>query len=238
MRGIPPLALQTDLLGTPNPDPEWQAVAGYYACVSFIDEQVGRIMAALDELKLWDNTIVVFMSDHGFHLGDHGGLWAKLTTFERSARVPLAIAVPRTRHAGRSASGIVELLDLYPTLVELCGLPAPRGIEGKSMVPLLNEPESRWEKETAYTMTIHEGVIGRSVRTDRWRYTEWEGRAAELYDHRADPGEYSNLATDTKYANEVTTLKTLLARPPPYTGRVPADAQSPRTPAAKAERKK
>lgn len=232
MTGIPPIALQTDLFGTPNPDPEWQAVAGYYACISYIDEQVGRITAALDELQLWDNTVVIFVSDHGFHLGDHGGLWAKLTTFERSARVPLAIVPPRSPHAGRATRGIVELVDLYPTLVELCQLPMPTGLEGRSLVPLLSNPEARWEKP-AYTMTIHEGVIGRSVRTTRWRYTEWDGRGVELYDHESDPGEYRNLATEATFTGEVSELQRLLRQPPRFSGRVPFDAQSPRTPGGK-----
>jgi iduronate 2-sulfatase len=140
--------------------------------------------------------------------------------------------VPRSQHAGRATAGIVELVDLYPTLVDLCRHPAPLGLEGRSVTPLLNSPETHWEKP-AYTMTIHEGVIGRSVRTPRWRYTEWEGRGAELSDHETDPGEYRNVVGEMKFACETAELKRLLRKPPHYSGPVPFDAQSPRTPVAK-----
>jgi iduronate 2-sulfatase len=227
MRDIPPLALQTDLFGTKPPADPRAAVAAYYACVAFIDAQIGLLTAELDALKLWDNTIVVFMSDHGFHLGDHGGLWAKLTNFERSARVPFAIVAPRSPHAGRTTRGIAENLDLYPTLVELAGLPRPVWLDGRSLAPLLAHPAAQWD-HAAFTTTIHEGIIGRSVRTDRWRYTEWgDGVAAELYDQTADNGNYRNLAADPAHAADIAALKKLLAQNPRATD-IPADAQTPR----------
>jgi iduronate 2-sulfatase len=227
MRDIPPLALQTDLFGTKPPADAREAAAAYYACVAFIDTQIGLLTAELDALKLWDNTIVVFMSDHGFHLGDHGGLWAKLTNFERCARVPFAIVAPRTPHAGRTTTGIAENLDLYPTLVELAGLPRPAWLDGRSLAPLLADPAAKWDHR-AFTTTIHEGVIGRSVRTDRWRYTEWgDGQAVELYDQSADPGNYRNLAADPSRSADIAALKKLLAQNP-RAADIPADAQSPR----------
>lgn len=225
MSGIPKIALETDLVGKVAPGEEWQAEAAYYACVAFIDAQIGLLLNTLDELRLWDRTVVVLLSDHGFHLGDHG-LWGKLTNFERSARVPLVIVPEHTRQGGATSRGIVELIDLYPTLADLCRLPAPSGLEGRSLRPLLEAPDAAWV-HPAYTATIHRGVIGRSVRTDRWRYTEWgDGIATELYDHESDPGEYRNLAADSARAGDIARLKALLARPPRLAGPVPAEAQS------------
>jgi uncharacterized sulfatase len=226
MLGIPSIALETDLTGKVAPGDEWQAEAAYYACVAFIDAQIGLVLDAMDELRLWDRTVVVLLSDHGFHLSDHG-LWGKLTNFERSARVPLLIAPPRARHAGATTRGLVELIDLYPTLVDLCGLPAPHRLEGRSLRPLLEAPDTAWD-HAAYTSTIHQGVIGRSVRTDRWRFTVWgEGAATELYDHDADPGEFRNLALDPARAGEVAHLTKLLAIPPRL-AKIPGDAQTER----------
>ena len=158
-----------------------------------------KCLQTLDRLDLWKNTIVVFYSDHGYHLGEHGGLWHKMTVFEESARVPLIIAVPQIGAGGKSCQRLVELVDVYPTLVDLCGLPSLSELEGKSLRPLLENPAAAWT-DAAYTQVIHEGVTGRSVRTSRWRYTEWDqGQAgAELYDHDADPNEYVNLAADPK----------------------------------------
>ena len=227
MFGIPAIALQTDLTGRIPANQEWQGEAAYYACVSFVDAQIGLILDAMDELRLWDRTVVVLVSDHGFHLGDHG-LWGKLTNFERSARVPLIMAPPRLPHAGASSRAIVELIDLYPTLSELCGLRAPPGLEGRSLAPLLHDPRAASDRP-AYTSTIHEGILGRSVRTERWRYTEWgETGVVELYDHDADPGEYRNLAADPARAADVRMLKALLAQNPRLKGPVPGDAQAER----------
>jgi uncharacterized sulfatase len=239
MKDVPTIALMTDI--TPR-SPRWieefesvhgspfsreEAIAAYYACISFIDSQVGLISEALDNLRLRDNTIVVFFSDHGFHLGDHGGLWAKLSLFERSARVPLAMVVPGLPPG--STTRIVELVDLYPTLVELCGLPTPLRLDGRSVVPLLKDPKAEWNK-AAYTNTVHEGVLGRSVRTDQWRYTEWDNGdrivARELYAHPADGGEYRNLAGDAGHAHHVAALQRLMRQFPQYTGAIPSTSQS------------
>jgi uncharacterized sulfatase len=193
-------------------DPEKRHVlAAYYACTSFTDALVGVLLDALDRLKLWDNTVVVFLGDHGFHLADHGGLWRKMTLFERSARVPLIISVPPGTNAGAVCQRTVELLDLYPTITDLCGLPAPEGLEGKSMAPLLADPFAPWDRP-AFTLVQRGKAFGKSVRTERWRYTEWdEGKAgAELYDHDADPQEYRNLAAEPAHAQVVAELKALL----------------------------
>jgi uncharacterized sulfatase len=180
-------------------------MAAYYASISYMDAQVGVLLEAMDRLKLWDNTIVVFMSDHGYHVGEHGGLWHKMTLFEEAARIPLIVAAPGRRSA--TSPRLVELVDIYPTLVELAGLPTPDGLEGKSAAPLLDEPNRAW-KQAAVTIACRgEGKIagsahldpkmmGRSVRTERYRYTRWHDGSDELYDHDADPHEYKNLADD------------------------------------------
>jgi iduronate 2-sulfatase len=197
----------------------------YHASVSFVDAQVGRLLDTLDRLKLADNTIVVFMSDHGWLLGEHGQ-WQKMCLFEESARVPLLVYLPKAKGNGKASGRTVELVDLYPTLADLCGIPAP-GAEGKSLRPLLEDPAAAWTKP-AYTQVSRgvlvatdakpeegkKGFLGRSVRTERWRYTEWDGgkKGVELYDHDADPKEYKNLAEDPKHKDVVTEMKKLLGQ--------------------------
>lgn len=190
-----------------------QMVQAYYASVTFMDAQVGRVLDALERLNLADDTIVVFFGDHGWLLGEHGQ-WQKMSLFEESARVPLIITVPGAK-GGKVSGRTVELVDLYPTLADLCGLPASNGLEGRSLRPLLNNPRARWDKP-AFTQVWRgqppNRVTGRSVRTERWRYNEWdEGRqGAELYDHDRDPREQRNLAKDPKYAKTVAEMKRLL----------------------------
>lgn len=181
-----------------------KALRAYYACVSFVDAQVGRMLAALDELGLSKNTIVVFWSDHGYHLGEHQGIWQKRTLFEEGAKAPLIIYDPRAKGNGRACTRIVEFVDIYPTLVELSGLPAPKNqkLAGRSLAPLLKNPLATWNGE-AITQILRPGdkrlkelTMGCSIRTHRWRFTEWaEGKAGvELYDHASDPNEFHNLA--------------------------------------------
>jgi uncharacterized sulfatase len=199
-----PTAAFTYPLGTPplTPDERAECVAAYWACITFVDAQIAVVLDALDRLDLWKNTLVVFYSDHGYHLGEHGGMWHKMSLFEQSARVPLIIAAPRIAGTGKASSRLVELVDVYPTVVDLCGLPAVEGLEGKSLRPLLEDPNANWT-DAAYTQVRRGDIMGRSVRTARFRYTQWdEGRAGtELYDHDADPKEYSNLADDPKWAS-------------------------------------
>ena len=199
----------------------------YYASVSQMDAQVGRVVDTLDRLKLADNTIIVFFSDHGWLLGEHGGQWQKRSLFEESARVPLVIAVPGSKSNGSVSPRPVELVDLHPTLAELAGLPIHPTLEGQSLKPLLTNPLAAWDKPAFTQITRNAEVrltvgvdpkqkflMGRSVRTDRWCYIEWdEGRAgAELYDAQADPKQYRNLAEDPKHTASVTTMKKLLER--------------------------
>lgn len=190
------------------------AIRAYYACVSFMDAQVGVLLEALDKHKLWDETVVVFWGDHGFHLGEHGGLWRKMTLFEEAAGAPLIIAAPNVKGKGQACERTVEFVDIYPTLCELCDLPPPKHrLAGKSLAPLLSDPKAAWDKP-AITFVRRGKVLGASVRTERWRYTEWdEGKAGvELYDHDTDPNEYRNLANDAKYAEVIKELKGMLRR--------------------------
>ena len=182
----------------------------YYAGISFMDAQLGKITDAMDKLELWQNTIVVFFGDHGYHLGERGW-WNKNTLFELSARAPLIVVTPEIKTAGRGCSGIVEFVDIYPTLADLCELSPPANLEGTSFKPLLNDPELPWKK-TAFTQVQRGRIAGRSVRTERWRYTEWERgtQGAELYNHDTDPGEYYNLTGDPQYAETIAELKKLL----------------------------
>lgn len=210
---MPTIAMQTEWpIGTKAESPT-EGLAAYFACVSFTDSNVGKALDALDRLDLWKNTIVVFMGDHGFHLGDHG-LWSKKTLFEQSLRVPLIIVLPDGASAGRTCRRTVQLLDIYPTLADVCGLTPPSDLEGKSLRPLLADPDTAWNRP-AYSQVVHEDIIGRSVRTERWRYTEWDGGKAgvELYDHDLDPLELRNLAAAAELAHVRRELSTLLARP-------------------------
>ncbi len=174
-----------------------EAVQAYRASVSFVDAQVGIVVDTLDRLGLSDNTVIVFTSDHGYHLGEHG-LWQKQSLFEESARVPLVIAVPGGR-SGVTTMHTVELIDLAPTLCELCGVPAPKGFEGRSLAPLVigdSAASQSFPDQPAFTEVDRGGVRGVSVRSGRWRYTLWNGGKAgvELYDHDTDPFELENLA--------------------------------------------
>jgi iduronate 2-sulfatase len=179
-----------------------QAVQAYYACVSFIDAQVGRLLDELDRSGLTENTIVVFWSDHGYHLGEHNGIWQKRTLFEQCARTPLIIRAPGAAGNGQPCQRIVEFVDIYPTLTSLAGVKSPSNLAGRDLSPLLNNPLTDWDG-LAVTQVLRPQdsrlktmVMGCSIRTDRWRYTEWaEGKEGlELYDHHADPMEFNNLA--------------------------------------------
>ena len=181
-----------------------EIIQAYYASISLMDACIGKLLEALDELKLAENTIVVFFSDHGYHLGHHG-LWQKSDLFEGSVRVPMIISVPGTKQAGNSSEALVELIDLYPTLADLCGLPKPPHLKGKSIVQVLNDP-SKTVRNAAFTVTRARGKmprgvkgskpLGHTIRTERYRYTEWGGgtHGIELYDYKVDPDEFTNLA--------------------------------------------
>ena len=196
---------------------------GYFAAISYVDAQIGKVVAELDRLDLAERTIIVLWSDHGYHLGEHG-LWAKTSNFELDARVPMIIVSPQ-HEAKQHSEALVELLDLYPTLTDLCGLPQPTHLEGISLRPLLDEPKRRvksaaltWHPRPAYPADGEDPeVMGYSLRTDRFRYTEWRDYqsgdvvAQELYDHQQDSNETINLAGDEESAATLRKLSERLA---------------------------
>ena len=182
----------------------------YYAGTTFVDTQIGKVLKALQESGAAESTIVVLISDHGYHLGERGW-WNKNTLFELTARTPMIVYRPGMKAAGQSCSRLVEFVDIFPTLTELCGLPAPAVLEGRSFAPLLDDPRQHW-KEAAFTQLVRGPVEGRSVRTERWRYIEWDRgqKGAELYDHETDPREYTNVASDPAHGQLIARLRALL----------------------------
>ncbi len=228
---IPPVALadRPDQLEMSD-ETKKKAIQAYYASITFMDAQLGRVLDALDRLGLRDQTIVVFVSDHGYHLGHHG-LWQKQDLFEGSARVPLIVVDPRIKTAGRSTAAITELVDLYPTLADLCGLPRPGHLMGQSLRPVLKDPTEPG-KEAAYTVAnaggrrpkeaSKERILGYTIRTERYRYTQWgeDGRyGVELYDYENDPGEFINLATHPDHAGVLATMTKILMDTKMHTSR-------------------
>ena len=180
----------------------------YYAGVTQTDAQVGRLMDAMDRLKLWDKTVVIFIGDHGYHLGERGW-WNKNTLFDRSCRAPLLVVAPGVKPA--VCRSLVEFLDIYPTVAELCGLPAPVTVKGKSLRPLLADPTKSIHDSVLTHITRGAGVSGFGLRTERWRYIEWSDGTAELYDHERDSEEWQNLAANPANAPTLANLKAKLA---------------------------
>jgi iduronate 2-sulfatase len=181
---------------------------GYYACVSYTDAMIGRILEELDRLDMRKDTIIVLWGDHGWQLGEHG-LWCKHSNFNTSLNAPLIVSAPgRTQGSGSSA--LVEFVDIYPTLCELAGVPEPEHLEGTSFVPLLDAPARPWKR--AVFARYHAGC---SVRTDRYLYTHWSRKgkvsARMLYDHQEDPMENLNLAVDPEFSHVVSEMEHLLA---------------------------
>lgn len=236
-----------------------QAVQAYYASISFMDAQVGRVVDALDRLALADNTIIVFTSDHGYHLGEHG-LWKKQSLFEESARVPLLMVAPGVSKPGAVVTTPVSHIDLYPTLTELAGVKAPANLQGQSLVPMLKDPMAKG-RGWALTQVMRGGrgggkkkaaaaesdpgnragrkaaatpggdtgrIFGYTLRTARWRYTEWgdAGRhGRELYDHHSDPKELTNLGEVPAHAKSMQELsqqlRTAIQASYPPSGKIP-----------------
>jgi len=183
------------------------AIQAYYATISFMDAQVGQVLDALDELGLRDNTIIVFTSDHGYHMGEHG-YYQKMTLFENSDRIPLIISYPGQKTKGQITNSLVEMIDFYSTLSELAGISYPDYVAGKSMVPVLEDASATIRESalsqitTDYMRRFMEPYYGYTIRTDQYRYTRWEEGGEdmiEFYDRMSDPAEMINLANDPKY---------------------------------------
>lgn len=173
-----------------------QCIQAYHAAVSFVDGQVGRLLEALERLDLADRTVVVLWSDHGYHLGEYG-YFKKQSLLDRSAGAPLIIAAPQTAARGEGCRRVVEFIDIYPTLVDLAGLPMPDHLAGRSLKPLLEDPQAEWN-HAAITQVHRNQARGYSIRTEEWRYTEWNrGEAGiELWQAREDRRHLVNLADD------------------------------------------
>ncbi|MFP6666677.1 MAG: sulfatase [Pirellulales bacterium] len=197
---------------------------GYYACVSYVDSLVGRLLDQLVASGLAENTVVCLWGDHGFHLGEQG-LWTKANNYELSARVPLLFCHPGKTRAGSRTDALVELVDVYPTVTELCGMKLPGGLEGTSLLPLIKDPGLSWKK-AAFTQYPRSGkshrhrghgdVMGYAIRTDSHRYVEWREWSnskvvvRELYDHRTDADEMKNVASHKEHKAKVVELSKLL----------------------------
>jgi choline-sulfatase len=199
---------------------------GYYACISYTDAQVGRLLDALDKEGLADNTIIVLWGDHGWQLGDHG-LWHKHTNFELATRAPLMLSIPKQKTAGTKCSSPVEFVDVYPTLADLCGLPMPKGLDGVSLKPQIENPATPSTKVAISQYPRGGGktglgqLMGYSIRDDRWRLTVWRSRkdgtiaATELYDETNDPNETVNVADKPENKTVIENLSKML---PPLSG--------------------
>ena len=196
-----------------SPDEAREMIRAYYASTSFMDAQVGRVLAELDRLKLRDKTIIVFWADHGYHLGEKGK-WSKAySLWDVGLRVPLIIDVPGGKP--QTSERVVQLLDLYRTLADLCGLPLPQGIEGRSLAPLLRNPKTVWNYPS-FAVVQFQGKFGESVRTESWHYVEWDGGRAGsmLLDSINDPRELKNLTSDPSRAKIVQEMKGLFRQLP------------------------
>lgn len=206
-----------------------ELIRGYYAATSYVDTQIGRILRELDRLGLRDKTAVVLWGDHGWHLGEHG-LWCKHTNFEDATRSLLIASRPGQKNAGAKTDALVEFVDIYPSLCDLCGLPLPEGLEGTSFAPVMENPKRTWKK-AAFSQYPRGKAMGYSMRTDRYRYTEWldaerHAVATELYDHHTDPDENVNIAGKPENKDLMRKLSRLLhagwraALPPAGKGRI------------------
>jgi arylsulfatase A-like enzyme len=206
--GFPPAAIReknADLFmdGDATPEKAVGTIRAYLGCISWMDANVGKVLGELDRLKLREKTIIVFWGDHGYQLGEKGK-WSKAgSLYEQGTRVPLIIELPGAAGNGKTCPRIVESNDINPTLVELCGLTPPAGLQGRSRVPLLDDPEAEWNRP-AFTIWSENGTTatGISVRVAGWRYSEYAGPrgGAVLFDEQADPHEMKNLADDPRYA--------------------------------------
>ena len=177
----------------------------YHACVSFVDSQIAELWKVMDEKQLWENTIVIFISDHGYHLGEHF-LWGKVSLFEECARVPMLIHAPGVTTAGSESESLVELVDLVPTVCQLAEVDTPGYVQGVSIVPVLMNPHDVVKKQAYTVVSRGEGDLGRSIRTNLWRFADWGNQQFELYDLKNDPREIMNRISDSPKVQQLQRL--------------------------------
>ena len=194
-----------------NESAKKEAIRGYYASVSYMDWQVGRVLDALEKSNQLNNTVVVFWGDHGWHLGEHHR-WHKRSLFEESMRAPLIVSAPGRRGNGKACRSLVEFVDIYPTLAALAGLKPPGNLEGQSLLPLLDNPKRIWKSAVFSVVTAPNGIMGRCALTERYRYTKWTGPHPdeELHDRRNDPHEHKNLTRHPGHEAELTKMRNIL----------------------------
>jgi iduronate 2-sulfatase len=206
-------------------------IHGYHAAVSYMDAQLGRVLDELDRLELARNTIIVLWGDHGWHLGDHG-MWCKHTNYEQAARIPLIVCAPGIAKTGAKTGSLAETVDIYPSLCELANLPPPKGLDGTSFVSILKDPSAK-TKEATFHVYPRSNMLGRAVRTERYRLVEWKTIGApvstavyELYDYEKDPLETKNLVDDLP--DVVKQLQGLLAKQPEAKPQIQVQAETPK----------
>ncbi len=202
--------------GPVSDDQARQLIHGYYACVSYMDAQLGLVLAELDRLGLRENTAVILWGDHGWKLGEHAS-WCKHTNFDIDAHAPLVFSPPDMKGAAKRTRALTEFVDMYPSLCEICDLPVPDHLEGRSFLPLLEDPDQAW-KSAAFSQYPRKGIMGYTMRTDRFRYTEWQSRdsgevqARELYDHESDSQENINAVDNPEYATHLPELEAMMKK--------------------------
>lgn len=196
-------------LGVENDALRREYMQAYHACISFIDAQIGLVLDGLKRTGHWNDTIIVLTSDHGYQLGEHF-MWGKVTLFEVCDRVPFLVRVPGMTKAESRSDGLVELIDLFPTLAELCNVAPPKDLQGRSIVPMLRDPSTPG-KDIAYTVVKRGTSLGKAIRSNRYRYTRWQV-GEELYDLEKDPAEHRNLVTSASHAKVLKTMRGELTR--------------------------
>ena len=210
---VPPIAFAHDAIV--KTDDDWRkTIHAYDGDATQLDAYLGLVLDEIDRQNLWQNSIVIFWVDHGQHLGEHEGTWLKETLFEESQHIPLIICVPGKKPG--VCYNLTENVDIYPTLAELCNLPKPSGMEGTSLAPLIDNPAFTWKRAIFSQVGRKEfmgnpEVMGRTVRTQKYRYNFWEGYGEELYNHDVDPFEYTNLADNINYQEALNEMRTILA---------------------------
>lgn len=206
---VPNVAFQGSGTQLILPDDQWKkSIHAYYSEVTELDSQLGRVIDAIDQLNLWDNTIIIFTSDHGQHLGEHEGMWNKNDLFNESLHVPMIVCAPGISPG--QCDKLVELVDIYPTLIQLCGLTAPLGLEGLSILPLLVNKNIQWKSAAFSELKRGTNFMCRATINESYHYNKWGTYIPELYNRITDHFEYNNLGIDSFYLDTLAKMKTLL----------------------------